>query len=313
MPDALDARLNAETARLIGRPLGQGDRFGLAVSGGADSMAMLALAAQCWPGRIEAATVDHGLRVEARAEAQMVADWCAAHDVPHALLSVADPIRRNIQAEARAARYALLEKWRGAHELNWLLTAHQADDQIETLILRLNRGSGVGGLAGVRARRGHILRPMLVFRRTELRAFCEDQGIPFVDDPSNIDDQFDRVRLRKVLAGRDLFNPDGVARALEAVADAAQALDWMTDTLDAELVREEQGAFVLARTDLPRELLRRLLLRMIARANPQGEPPRGPSFDQALVQLFDGKRVALADCIVAGGAKWAVRRAPPRR
>ncbi len=243
-------------------------------------MAMLALANQCWPGRIEAATVDHGLRPEAREEAQMVADWCAAHDVPHAVFGVASPIKTNIQAEARAARYALLEKWRKAHELGWLLTAHQADDQIETLILRLNRGSGVAGLASIRARRGPILRPLLGMRRAELRAFCEVQGVPFVDDPSNQDDLFDRVRLRKALAGTDFFAAEGVARSLDALDEAAEALDWMTDSLDAQSIRAESDALILDRTDLPRELLRRLVLRMIARANP-GRRPSARSFTRS--------------------------------
>ena len=293
--------------------MGEGDRLGLAVSGGSDSMAMLTLAAQIWPGRVEAATVDHGLRAEARDEASLVAGWCAAHGVPHAILRPDAPIEGNIQAEARTVRYALLESWRIERGLDWLLTAHQADDQIETLIMRLNRGSGVGGLASVRARRGAILRPMLGMRRAELRDFCARNEIPFADDPSNENRQFDRVRLRQALAGSDLFDPAGVNRSAEALGEADAALDWVTEEIAARHVRAEGETMLLDRTDLPPAILRRLLARMIRSINVNGQIPRGPSLDQALVQLFDGKTVTLADCVVTGGNCWMVRRAPPRK
>jgi tRNA(Ile)-lysidine synthase len=313
VPDALSTQLEEATARLIGRPITPQDRFGLAVSGGADSMAMLALAATCWPGRIEAATVDHGLRPEAREEAEMVADWCRDHHVPHAILTPAQPISGSLQAEARAARYALLESWRAERGLDWLLTAHHADDQLETLLLRLGRGSGVGGLASIRARRGVILRPLLGVGRTELRAFCEAEDVPFFDDPSNADERFDRARLRNRLAGLDLIDPARLNRSLDALAEADVALDWMTEQVAADRLRKEGDALVLDRTGIPHAILRRLLERMISSINESAEIPRGPSIDQALVQLFDGKTVTLGDCVVTGGERWTVRRAPPRK
>jgi len=311
--DALPARLNSVTARLIGRLVLPEDRFALAVSGGADSMAMLSAAALCWPGQVEAATVDHGLRSEAAQEAAMVADWCTGHAIPHAILRPDQPLAGNLQSAGREARYRLLAGWQAARGLHWLLTAHQADDQIETVMLRLSRGAGVGGLASVRARRDVILRPLLAERRATLRDWCSEQAVPFVDDPSNVDARFDRARLRQTLAGIDPIDPVGLARSVEALGEADAALDWMTDALESAHVRVEGEALILDRTDLPRDILRRLLLRMIARAHPSADKPRGPSLDQALVQLFDAKSVALADCIVAGGPVWTVRRAPPRR
>ncbi|MBO9579353.1 MAG: tRNA lysidine(34) synthetase TilS [Sphingobium sp.] len=313
MPDELSVQLGEAVARLIGRPVTNEDRFGLAVSGGADSMAMLALAHACWPGRIEAATVDHGLRPDAREEAQMVADWCAEHHVPHAILSPDRPISGSVQAEARAARYALLEAWRIERGLDWLLTAHHADDQFETVLLRLGRGSGVGGLAAVRARRGAILRPMLGMRRADLRDYCDAEDVPYVDDPSNADERFDRARLRRRLAGLDLIDLGRLNRSVEALAEADAALDWMTDEIVARHLRENGDALVLDRTDLPPAILRRLLLRMISSINENAEIPRGPTVDQALVQLFDGKAVSLGDCVVTGGGRWTIRRAPARK
>ncbi len=243
----------------------------------------------------------------------MVAGWCADHDVPHVILAPDIPIRGNLQSEARTVRYALLENWCADRGLGWLLTAHQADDQIETVLLRLNRGAGVGGLRSVQARRGMILRPLLGERRETLRSYCTANNIPFVDDPSNADMRFDRVRLRNKLSHLDLIDPAGLARSVEALAEAEDALDWVVEQLDAEYVRRDSEAITLARTDFPPAILRKILVRMLGKMNPGAESPRGPSIDQALVQLFDGRVIALADCLVAGGSTWTVRRAPPRR
>jgi len=311
--EPLNERLTSATARLIGRPVTRDDRFGLAVSGGADSMAMLVLAAACWPGQVEAATVDHGLRPEAGDEAAKVAGWCAAHGIAHATLRPDQPISGNLQSQARNARYALLEQWRADRGLDWLLTAHQADDQIETVIMRLNRGSGVGGLAAIRGRQGRVLRPLLDTRRAELRDYCAANVVPFIDDPSNADPRFDRARLRGQLAGFDVIDPARLNRSVEALAEADAALDWMVHRLMTDHVTAKGQALILDATELPAALLRRLVEKMIHSINESAEIPRGPSMDQALVQLFDGKTVTLGGCIVTGGDRWSVRRAPPRR
>ena len=134
----LTARFAADLAALWA---GKG-KLGLAVSGGPDSLALLLLARAALPGRVEAATVDHGLRPESADEAVMVAAVCARLGVPHRTLAV-DVAQGNIQAQARAARYAALAVWMGEQGIEALATAHHADDQAETLLLRLNRGSGV--------------------------------------------------------------------------------------------------------------------------------------------------------------------------
>ena len=242
-----------------------------------------------------------------------MARWCEERTVPHKILRPASPITGNIQSVARSARYQLLEGWRRETDQDWLMTAHQADDQIETLIMRLNRGSGVAGLAGVRARRGVILRPLLKTRRADLRAFCRAQGLPFVDDPSNIDQRFDRVRIRMALGDHAFLDPSGVARSCAALAETEEAVSWTSDQLAERHISADGDAVVLDRTDLPLAIMRRLLLRMIAQCNDSADIPRGPSLDQAIVQLFSGKSVTLADCVVSGGARWSVRRAPPRR
>lgn len=314
MPNAPpEARFVADLDALIGREARCDARFGVAVSGGPDSMALLALARDALGDRMESATVDHGLRPEAAAEAAMVARWCAGHGIPHATLKPVAPIAGSVQAAARAARYALMEDWRTERGLDWLMTAHHADDQAETLLMRLNRGSGVGGLAGVRERNGRVLRPLLSWRRDELARLVAERNLPFVQDPSNCDSRFDRAALRARLAGVDWIDPLAFARSAAALGEAQTALDWMTDALEQVHVRQEEGVVSLDRTDLPRELLRRLLLRMMGRIAPDALTPRGETVDQAIVQLLQGRKVMIGNLLLQGGSCWEIRAAPPRK
>lgn len=276
-------------------------------------MALLELAAGAYPGRVQAATVDHGLRPESAEEAAMVGRFCAIRAIPHSILRPETPIQGSLQAEARAVRYRLLDRWMDEQDLDWLLTAHHADDQLETLVMRLNRGSGVAGLAGVRAKRGRILRPLLAVRKEALAEHVRSAGIPYVADPSNEDSRFDRARLRTQLAQANWLDPVAAARSASALADAEEALGWMEDRLYAQLVSRNADCLVLGTTGLPRELLRRLLARMIRETAPDVPDPRGERIDQAIIQLCRARRVSIGACVVTGGAAWSVRRAPPRR
>ena len=129
-----------------------GSRLGLAVSGGPDSLALLLLAAAARPGEVEAATVDHGLRPESPDEADMVAGLCEKLGVPHSTLAIEwdIPPTSAIQEQARILRYGALAAWSRDLGLGAVLTGHHLDDQAETMVMRLNRGSGVRGLAGMR-------------------------------------------------------------------------------------------------------------------------------------------------------------------
>src|SRR4030095_11197102 len=189
-------------------------RIGVAVSGGPDSLALLLLAAAATPGSVEAATVDHRLRIESTQEAAMVASLCEMLGVPHRTLVAdwSDPPAANVQAEARAMRYRLLNNWAMDRGLAAVATAHHADDQAETLLMRMLRGAGVGGLGGTRAKRPLsegvlLIRPLLGWRKSELMRLVADAGIEPVDDPSNRDPKYDRSRIRQWLAGRDWADP----------------------------------------------------------------------------------------------------------
>jgi tRNA(Ile)-lysidine synthetase, N-terminal domain len=308
---ALEALLTRTVAALVGDA--SDVRFGVAVSGGPDSMALLDGAARAFPGRVEAATVDHGLREASAAEAAMVSDWCAAKAIPHVTLHPHGAVRGNVQSWARAQRYALLDGWRAERGLDWLMTAHHADDQLETLLMRLNRGAGVGGLAGVRARQGFVLRPLLAVRKADLLDHVRSQGLPFVDDPSNSDPRFDRASLRAALAGVDWIDVAAAGRSAAALAESEEALDWAVDGLEAAHVVMDGAGIALQRIDLPRELLRRLVLRMMRRLDPAVAMPRGDALDRALAAARDGGKVSLGRFTLKGGEQWTLHLAPPRR
>ena len=308
---ALEARLVEATMALTGDD--PAARFGVAVSGGPDSMALLLLAIRAFPGRVAAVTVDHGLRAESGAEAAMVAGWCAQSGIPHAILTPDAPVAGNVQAWARAMRYRQIERWRAEAGIDWIMTAHHADDQAETLLMRLNRGSGVGGLAGIRARAGRVIRPLLGVRKAALRALAEAQALPFVDDPSNIDPRFDRAAMRQALAQAHWIDVGAAARSAAALAEAEAALGWSVTALaDAHLHRDGAG-WRLDRTDLPREYLRRLVLAMLARADPAASPPRGDSLDRAIAAALAGAQANLGDWLLRGGREWRLISAPVRQ
>lgn len=291
-------------------------RLGLAVSGGPDSLALLLLAASALPGRVEVATVDHRLRAASAAEAAEVARVCERLGVPHSTLAV-EVAPGNIQAEARRARYAALAQWVEARGLAALATAHHADDQAETLLLRLNRASGVAGLAGTRARglvpgtELALLRPLLGWRRAELAGIVEGAGIVAVQDPSNSDDRFDRVRLRKALADTEWLDVEAIAESASHLADADAALDWAAQREWRESVRNV-GLGTSYRPHAPRAVALRVLTRIVAALD--GEEPRG----SAVARLFDGL-VAGQTCSIGNLVArpsfdgWTFTPAPKRR
>jgi len=302
------ARFRADLEALTG---GAPERFGVAVSGGPDSLALLLLAHAAYPGRVHAATVDHGLRPEGAAEAAFVAAICGSRDIPHATLPARMTETSNIQAAARAHRYALLTQWIGEIDAPFVATAHHLDDQAETLVMRLARGAGLAGLSGIRAVNAPIVRPLLGWRREELAALVVEAGISPITDPSNADERFDRVRVRRHLAEAAWLDPRSLARSAGALEQASEAMDWMVERLRAERVEGTPAGFTLDAADLPAELQRRLLLSILGA---MGRPsPRGEEVARLLATLGAGGMATLAGVKCAGGALWHFTPAPPRR
>ena len=289
-----------------------GDRLGIALSGGPDSVALLLLAVEARPGEIEAATVDHGLRPESADEAEFAGRLCHALAVPHAILRPAKPITGSVQAEARRVRYALLEAWRRTRRLAWLLTAHHADDQAETLLMRLNRGAGASGLSGIRVVNAKVLRPLLGWRRDELAGIIRQAGIEAVADPSNEDERYDRARIRRRLGETDWIDPAALARSAGALSEADEALDWAVQKLAEGRLRESASEATLDPPGLPAELKRRLVLRALRAIAPDAEP-RGEQLGRLLAALERGETATLAGVKASGGKTWRFAKAPPRK
>ncbi|MEO6152054.1 MAG: tRNA lysidine(34) synthetase TilS [Croceibacterium sp.] len=289
-------------------------RLGLAVSGGADSLAMLLLADAVIPGRIEVATIDHGLRPAAADECVLVARACASRGITCETLAVRVPAG-NVQAAARGARYRALGAWAEYRGLSAIATAHHADDQAETLLMRLNRASGHAGLGGVRERGVvpgsalPLIRPLLGFQRTELAAVVAAAGLIPAADPSNFDQRYDRVRMRGALASAEWLDPSALAASASHLADGDHALDWAADREWRETVVSKTGVLHYRRT-APRAIA----LRVIGRAlETIGRAPRGQDVARLLARLEAGEGGNVAGTLATvEGDTWVFRPEPPR-
>jgi tRNA(Ile)-lysidine synthase len=310
-PDLLE-RFRRDLDALIG----PGASLGLAVSGGPDSVALLLLAAAIRP--VEAATVDHGLRAGSAHEAAMVARLCRERNVAHRILKLdwTEPLGSSVQAQARERRYQALECWALERGLTAVATAHHVDDQAETLLMRVARGAGAGGLAGIQPRRAirqasavQLVRPLLGWRRDELRAIVAAAAIDPVADPGNDDEQFDRTRARRLLADTPWLEAPRLAASAAHLADAGQALDWAAEREFA--VRWNGTAGTLDPGGLPRELKRRLLLKALRSLG--CDAPAGPKLMSAIDVLDAGGVTTLAGLKLEGGPPWRLSPAPPRR
>lgn len=320
VPDnALVERFRADLDALI-EP---GERIGIAVSGGPDSLALLMLAAAALPGAIEAATVDHGLRAGSREEAEMVADICERLGVPHAILAIEWdlPPTSAMQEQARAVRYGALAQWAREQQLQALVTAHHLDDQAETLVMRLNRGSGVRGLAGMRRRSAvpgdkdlPLLRPLLGWRRSELEHICTDGRVSPATDPGNADERHERVRVRQALRDADWLDPEALARSAGNIAAADEALEWAADREWSEAVEVGEGRIVYRATTAPTEIIRRVVARAIAEMGTEGASGelRGRELDRLIADLQQCNTTTLRGVLCKGGLDWTFTTAPPR-
>jgi tRNA(Ile)-lysidine synthase len=314
MPDDDDSPISAQNAKRLFADWKAAPAIVLAVSGGSDSIALMWLAAR-WRRtlargpRLIAVTVDHGLRAEAKAESRDVKRLARALDLPHRTMrwTGAKP-KTGLPAAARAARYRLLARAARASGATHILTAHTRDDQAETLLMRLLRGSGIAGLAAMarQSERDGVLlaRPFLQVSKSQLIATLKKAKLGFADDPTNRDPSFTRPRLRTLMPvlaaeGGDTRN---LARLASRLARANQAVEVLVDgaerylalrdreasrpglragakTFDAKIFDAE--AFVA----MPEEIRLRLLKRAIDRFGHEGPAELGKV--EALLAVVD--------------------------
>lgn len=238
----------AEFERLMAPfvPFETAPHLAVACSGGGDSMALTVLAdrwARARGGTVTALVVDHRLRPESAREAASVGRTLAGLGITHHVLVRADaPITGNLEDAARRARYRLLEGWCADNGVLHLLTAHHRDDQAETLLMRLARGSGLDGLAGIAPisirRTCRVLRPLLTIPPERLRATLRERSVAAVDDPMNRDPAFQRARLRaaRTFLAEEGLSAERLAATAARLARARSALETMVTATLARAV-----------------------------------------------------------------------------
>jgi len=272
-PDATDfARCMAHLGPFEASP-----HVALGISGGADSMA-LALLADRWArargGRVTALTVDHGLRPESAGEAQQVAGWLAGRGIDHHILNwCGKKPAAGVQAAARTARYRLMAKACREAGILHLVTAHHLEDQAETFLLRLGRSSGIDGLAAMPAILEtdgmRLLRPLLQMPKERLRAILRAAGQEWIEDPSNDNPAFARIRIRQSLPGLAAAGVSvaALATSAAAMARARVALESTTSALLGRCAFVHPAGYIRldgrALFDAPEEISLRALLRAL--------------------------------------------------
>ncbi|MFD0986513.1 tRNA lysidine(34) synthetase TilS [Methyloligella solikamskensis] len=294
--------ISVEACEPIFARLSDYPRLAIAVSGGPDSLALLSLLhrwkdAQAHGPEITALTVDHGLRAESADEAALVARIAGKMGIPHTTLrwDAGAAGTSGIQARARQARYDLMAAYCHENDIPALLTAHHLDDQAETFLMRLARGSGLDGLAAIPERGDWagiaLYRPLLDVPKAQLIATVESAGIPYAKDPSNTDSRFERARLRKEQAAWQALGltPEALALAAKRLSRARAALDAATEDFLAEAAQVSRAGSAAVDTvalmAAPDEIAIRALQRLIAMTGGRDEPVRLAKLEVLLEEL----------------------------
>ena len=293
-----------------------GSRIGLAVSGGGDSMALLHMM-KAWAldseHELRVATVNHGLRPEALAETQMVQRACKRMGIGCTTLEWAGWDKSgNLQDAARRARIDLINEWAQQNELNAVATGHTADDQAETFLMRLARGSGIDGLSGMATMKDRDgitwFRPLLSFRRAELRRFLTSKRVKWVDDPSNDDQSYDRVKMRNAQGTLDALGltVDRLVETTTRMSTARRALERLTKTQAHEVASTTRYGSVkidiVAFKLLPLELRYRLFAHALKWVSGSVYRPRFDALLDSAAKLSNGIDHTLLGChIVTDG------------
>jgi tRNA(Ile)-lysidine synthase len=345
MPDDDHSAISVQAAKGLVADWKAAPAIVLAVSGGPDSIALMWLAAR-WRStlargpRLIAVTVDHGLRAEAAREARDVKRLARSLDLPHRTMrwTGAKP-KTGVPAAARTARYRLLAQAARAQGATHILTAHTRDDQAETLLMRLLRGSGIAGLSAMAReteRDGvRLARPFLHVAKAQLVATLKKAKVDFADDPTNRDPNYTRPRLRALMPALAAEGGDSrnLARLASRLARANAAVEILADGAERYLALRGRGpdpgldANIFAAeafAAMPEEIRVRLLLRAIDRVGHEGPAELGKveallsALDRAMTEKTIGRAPKLKQTLAGAlvslvGGRIRVEPAPPRR
>ncbi len=299
--------------RLIRDGLPDGETIGIALSGGGDSTALLHLCLRAGLA-VEAVTVDHRLRPESAAEAASVGTICRALGVRHEV-RVWDhgPVSGNLMDAARRARLALIGDWARSRAIRTVALGHTRDDQAETVLMGLARAAGLAGLSGMRpafeAEGIRFLRPLLAVGRKDLRDWLRAEGIGWIDDPTNDNDRFTRIKARKALAALAPLGltADRLAGVAGHLASVRAALMAQVAGAAARHVVAEAGALRIAEglwTE-PAEVQRQVVVAGLLWLSAADYAPRAAEVLRLLEAMAGGRDATLAGCRARGG--WLMR------
>ncbi len=224
-----------------------GHKLLLAVSGGADSTALLMGTSQIAAAlelTLVVGSLDHGLRAEAELEVERVRGLASSLGLSFVSAKLALRAGPSLEGRARQARYQALEEMRSRAGCDWIATGHTASDQAETLLMRLLRGTALGGASGIRPTCGRLVRPMLACTRREVERFLSELGVDFVDDPMNSDPRFTRSRIRALLipAVESVSGPAAISRLAAFASAAASDAVYLDQLAEAAFDRLLQSA-----------------------------------------------------------------------
>lgn len=301
-------------------------RIAIAVSGGPDSLA-LALLSHQWAkscgGEAIALTVDHRLREGSTAEAHQVGIWLHKRGVEHHILTWErtegkDAPQTAIQAHARKARYRLLGQWCTNHGVKHLLTAHHMQDQFETFMIRLAKGSGLKGLTGIQGvvptDFGRILRPLLALDPNRLKETLEQFNQPFILDPGNENTAFTRVRWRQLLPLLALegLTPQSMRETLDRLTHAQRLIDrHIANLLKQYVTLSPYGYATLKKEALKEtpEAFEEMLKRILATIGTRAYPTRRKALHRAIEMMISGNSMTLGGCQILRKSEgwWIVR------
>ena len=300
-----DLLLVAEAAFAWTKP----DQIAVAVSGGSDSIAALHLmtrAAMTRGWMVHAVTVDHRLRPEAADEASFVAGVCIGLGISHqTLIWDHDGVTGNLMDKARRARYRLIAEWARGRGIEYVVLGHTANDQAETFLMELARAAGLDGLSGMRVgwREGatFFTRPFLNTTREALRSFLRGQGCAWIEDPTNDDESFARIKARRALVA---LQPLGIS--VETLSRVADNLDMARSVVRAvtikaaeKVIDEQAGGLRVDRvafSALQMEIQRQVLIASLMWVSGAEYPPRGKALDHVEWQIMQGKDATLSGC-----------------